>query len=185
MVFAWTWDWPPVEDERVKASPGIIYGRKPWDKRSTTSALPRRLSDVGRLSATFEASVSGTGIYNLAFDLWITGSSRPSPENRTGEVMIWVDAGHWDHAAGVPVVINGEEYDFYKDDGGNGAWSYLAFFKTTPTHSGTIHIHEFLGYLIAQGHVSENEYLASIEFLNEVREGSGRTEVRNYSIIMD
>ena len=184
-IFTWAWDWPSWQDDRVKASPGIVFGWKPWDRKSTTPKLPRKLSEVRHMTASFDASVAASGVYNVALDMWITSSPKPSPGRRTREIMIWLDDSHWDRRIeGDRVVIGGEEYDFHKGTVKNGGWTYIVFFKVSPKYKGTVPIHEFLQYLIKNRHVSRDEYLASIEFMNEIVEGTGKAEVREYEIVV-
>jgi len=186
--FGWNWTWPK-DGGNVKAYPEIIYGWKPWSESSTTSNLPIQIGNINQITVSYDAilsTTSTTGTYNLTFDLWITNLSPPNPNNITREVMIWVETKNMIPSGTLlqRVSISGEDYDFYKGQGSAGStiWTYLAFVKVSPKLKGSINVHEFLNYLKNESHIFANEYLASIEFGNEIIEGAGETRLQNYSV---
>ena len=131
--FEWTWQWPG-NGGQVKSYPEIIYGWKPWNSESTTPAMPVKLADLQQATVTYDASISATGTYNLAFDVWITRDAVSKPENITHEIMIWpVNSGM--HAAGQlvqQVTIGDDTYEFYKGGVGHADWAYIAFVNVSP-----------------------------------------------------
>ena len=50
--FGWNWTWP-VGNWNVKAYPAIVYGWKPWRESSTTSSLPKKISNINNITATY------------------------------------------------------------------------------------------------------------------------------------
>lgn len=190
--YGWTWSWPRGNGN-AKAYPEIMYGWKPWRdgpwaNTSTEPSFPQRISHLKRIVASYSANVSGSGIYNLAFDLWITSASVPYPENITREVMIWVDKQNWTVGNDIFVektVIDGEEYSFYRRDNHGVAgysWTYLLFVKTNMNQGGSLNIDSFVRYLKDKNHISESEYLANVEFGTELVQGQGQATISNYSI---
>jgi len=182
-VFGWEWTWPSGAPD-VVAYPEISFGWKPWNSQSTTPKLPLQVSKVKKALVTYDLSMKSEGIYNLAFDACLTREPKPNEKNITAEIMIWLDHDTLkpDGSSSEAVTIDGETYDFYKGQPPHAEWPYLAFIKKTPRISGKTDFRKFLDYLVRAKHVSPNDYLASIEFGNEVYSGTGKTEVKKYVV---
>ena len=180
--FGWEWNWPDDGSNDVKAYPEIIYGWKPWSLQSTSPELPIRLEAMDSVVVSFRLQRSFIyGVGNLAFDLWITSSGQPNTSNIKHEIMIWLERSSFRPGGSKKgtVTIDGHTYDFYKAD---WDWTYLAFDKTSPEVTERVNVGAFLGYLVAQNHISADEYVASIEFGNEIVSGAGETLIHDYTI---
>ena len=181
LTFKWNWQWPAGQFN-VKAYPEIIYGWKPWMSGSTTSNLPVRMSEGKIITVSFDiskAELSGSG--NLAFDLWVTNSAEVNSGAITREIMIWVSTAQM-QPGGVKldtVTIDGINFDFYK---GDWDWTYLAFQQKSGEPVEIIHLNNFLTYLLDHQYLGADEFLATIEFGNEVISGTGETIIKNYQI---
>ncbi len=127
----------------------------------------RTISSFPRLTSTFAASSPGTGIYNVAYDLWLNGVPND-------EVMIWTDnqkqvpAGSR-VASGVS--LGGHVWDVYATSG-NG---YIAFVPSNGARltSGTIDIKAMLSYLVAQGRVASGATVDQICYGVEIVDTGG------------
>ena len=113
----WSWQWPRGNGE-VKAYPEVVFGHKPWLATSTTNSLPRRISAINAFSVACRVNMRARGRYNLAFDIWVTNSARPTPSAITHEIMIWVGdrARAWEPSPGnrvKGVTIGDAAYDLY------------------------------------------------------------------------
>ncbi|MBX9457218.1 MAG: hypothetical protein KL863_14980 [Rhizobium sp.] len=99
------WDWPDVG--HVVAYPEIIAGYKPWGGEGS-DALVTRLDRLREMEVTFDYAISGDKAdFNVAFDLWLTGSPLSDSSDITTEVMIWTHEGDFQPA--------GEKVGFYRD----------------------------------------------------------------------
>jgi hypothetical protein len=184
--FGWKWEWPFYKGH-VKAYPEVIFGYKPGFPHSTTPLLPIKVKDINEITASYDVEIKATGKCNLSFDLWITKSTPPGYPSR--EIMIWVDNLNWDkmddNADKIKlmgkVTIEGEDYYFYT---ANFGWSYLAFIKIDKKRKNNLKLDKFIQYLVKNGYITEDEYLTSIEFGNEIIEGIGETVVKSYSVNM-
>lgn len=179
----WKWSWPNLQGQ-VKSYPSIVYGWKPWRTTTTDIHLPVQLSKMGSFVADFDTSVSGQEvIYNTSFDLWITSTNPPSPETITHEVMIWVvDKSEYTYGSSYLHLgrfnIDGEEFDIHISQSSG----FIVFHKVNPMTIGQISIDHLLNILVDKGIISGSDYLADIEFGNELYSGSGETTIRTYSI---
>lgn len=183
----WTWDWP-ISGGNVKSYPEIIYGQKPGSKTTTTD-LPRQVSGLSELQILYDVTSTHTGGGNLAFDIWLTDSSDPSTWGAppiTHEIMIWLESfgsmapgGNWKEV----VKIDGAPYSVYTAKGWGDGWDYVAFVLTEPqVGAGSINLVSFLSYMKSKGLITGEEYVASVEFGNEVTGGKGETHLNRLAI---
>ncbi len=190
-LYGWKWQFP--DDARgVNAFPQIIYGWKPWLAQSSTQALPKQISAVNKLKVNYAVEVErNDGDYNLAFDNWINSSASVTPQNIQFEFMIWEDSHQLvpfgDYQRDV-TTTNGT-YQFYMGEpdwepaGSN--WTYLAFKRIGDRTEGTVDVDELLAYLVSEGIVSEDSYLGSIEFGNEVGNSTGQTMMKRFEVELE
>ena len=191
--YGWRWQWPRGSGD-VKAYPEVIYGFKPWFTFSTTANLPRPISAIDELSVAYDIEMQARGRYNLAFDIWVTSSDRPTPSGITHEIMIWVGerTRAWEPYPGKRVkrvTIGGAAYDLYIKphaewlmEHGAPKVAYIAFNARAAQLSGSIDVKEFLDYLTDNGHLPAEGYVASVELGNEVMHGTGEVWLKSYDI---
>ena len=191
--YGWRWQWPRGSGN-VKAYPEVIYGHKPWFTSSTTADLPRRISTLGELSVTYDIEMHARGRYNLAFDIWVTDSERPTPSAITHEIMIWVGerTRAWEPSPGdlaKRVTIGDVTYDLtirphaeWLKEHGAPKVAYIAFNARTAQLSGRIDVKKFLDYLTDHAHLSADGYVASVELGNEIMNGTGELWLKSYEI---
>lgn len=183
----WTWDWLN-SGNNVKAYPEIVFGQKPGSA-TTSASLPEQIKYIETATISFEVTSRYSGSGNLAFDIWLTETSNPSTWGAppiTHEIMIWLDrygsmspGGAWKER----VNIDGTEFSVYVGEGYGDGWRYIAFVRTKPQlEAGILELVDFLRYIHDKGLVTGDEYLASIEFGNEVASGTGETIVSRYTV---
>lgn len=183
----WTWDWP-IAGNNVKAYPEVIFGQKPGGP-STTPDLPKQVDSLSQLLITYDVTSTHTGSGNLAFDFWLTDTADPStwgvPPINT-EIMIWLEAygsmapgGSWQEQTS----IDGTNYSVYTAKNWGDGWNYVAFYRTKPqTGAGSLDLVGFLAYMKDKGLITGQEYVASVEFGNEVAYGTGETNLSQFSV---
>lgn len=186
----WSWHWPK-SDEGVKAYPSILYGRKPWNKYSTTSQLPRVLDQMQQLLVTYKLQSTTSGAVNLLLESWITTTQKATPKDRTGELAIQLYQKHWPGQAGrfiETVVINDIPFDFYLEEkmrvpDDDHSWAYYGFVhEGKPLLQAKLDIMKFANYLIKKGYVNRHHYIATVELGNEVDYGDGETVIEQFSV---
>ena len=190
----WTWHWPG-HDPSVFAYPQIIFGWKPWSGGNPTDPrFPMRVADVQHIVMRYAVETEASGSYNLAPEIWLTESGEwstaPNPKLISAEIMFWMDYQGEARPAGdiVDRPRLGElAYELWKmdeigDKGDGTGWTIYTFKSPRIQRRGSIEIHTLLGYLVEQGHVSADHYVASIEFGNEIMGGSGTTWVEQFEL---
>lgn len=127
----------------------------------------------------------------MVFTLWAVSKLPASKATISHEIMIW-NANSGQTPAGKrrgTLDVMGTTYDAYveenhKDNSGANAnvWTYVAFVSRRPVLNGPLDISAFTDYLLEQGILSRNHYLTSLELGNEVCQGTGIVEIKNFSV---
>jgi hypothetical protein len=189
----WTWNWPGF-DPTVFAYPEVVVGWKPWSGGKTTDdRFPMKVSEVNALSLEYEVETSATGSYNLAPEIWLTesgASSRANPKSITTEVMFWMDYAAGARPAGSVidhVELNGVTYELWREenigaDANGKGWQLLSFKSPERQLKGRIDIAALLRHLVTAKLVSTSDYVASVEFGNEVMGGTGTTWIKHFDV---
>jgi hypothetical protein len=160
-------------DGAVKTYPNVHKDYHDWD-----SGKEPPLSRYPRLTSTFAATTPHTGVYNVAYDIWLNGV----PGNR--EIMIWTE-NHGQSPAGDRVAaglpFSGMTWDVYATDDDE----YLAFVPARPMTRGTLDLRAFLDYLVDNGRVPADSTLGQICFGVEVVSTGGKPatfQVTDFSV---
>jgi cellulose 1,4-beta-cellobiosidase len=183
----WTWDWLN-SGGNVKAYPEISFGQKPGGP-STSPDLPLKVNQVGSAKVTYDVYSANDSGGNLAFDIWLTDTDNPDTFDSppiTHEIMVWLDSfgglgpgGKFKERA----TIGGVEYNVFVAYNWGSGWTYVAFDRVKhQLGSGTLEMADFLEYMMANDLATGEEYMASIEFGNEVTHGTGETILNQYFI---
>jgi hypothetical protein len=194
--YGWTWDWPGF-NASVFAYPEVIYGWKPWSGgRSTDPKLPMKVTDIRTMKMIFDLDLQAAGAYNLAPEIWLTStgeaSARAAPGRITTEVMFWMNHNNTQPAGTFmeKMTVDGFDYQLWKldsmGDTGNGrGWVYYAFVSSRPQNKATLDIRQFIQYLLSKNDIAAENYVASIEFGNEVAGGKGTAWLKEYSLLIE
>lgn len=160
-------------DGAVKTYPNVHKDYHDWD----TGKEPP-LSDYPRITSTFATQSPRTGIYNVAYDIWLNGV----PGDR--EIMIWTD-NYRQSPAGDRVAdglsFSGTTWDLYATDDNE----YLAFVPAKPMTKGSLDLTAFLNYLVKEDRVPANSTLGQICFGVEIVSTDGKPatfQVTDFSI---
>ena len=178
----WNWNWPG--NGNVRAYPEIIFGLKPWSTTSTSTFLPAQINS-NNISLKYSGTASAIGQWNLAYDIWLTNSITPTPENITHEIMIWMHKTDSITPAGTnkgTIPISGNNYDLWVSENHNNSWTYIAFVTETTKLSATLDLNAFMDYLISNNYVSPELFISAIEFGTEIFEGIGNVALTEYDV---
>ncbi len=187
----WGWRWElPDNAKGVIGYPALEVGRSPWgkDKKDVTVAgFPVQVSKVANLTVDYEVEMYVKHRkYNLAFDLWLTDIEFGDGKNIKTEIMIWEDYFDFSSFGKVKEIIDTPfgEYKVHvghlKNEKFAQDWIYVAFVRTSKRDSGAVDIKYLLNYLSANKIISEDNYLTSVEFGNEIGNSSGLTLVKKF-----
>lgn len=184
----WTWDWPEGSGD-VKAYPEVVFGHKPGYAQSTHPALPRRLDALRRVHLSYDVQTTRYGAGNMAVDMWLTRTDKPDSfavPPITHEIMVWLDQFGPMYAGGKQVdqvQLDGVPYRVYLGDKFGLGWRYVAFLPNVPLRpSARMDLGVFFDYLRGKQLIGGSEYLAAINFGNEIISGRGETRLQVLNI---
>lgn len=189
----WSWNWPKSIDG-VKAYPSILYGRKPWNKYSTTPQLPQAIGQIQKLSVSYRVKTQSQGAVNLLLESWITKTNMPVPTDRIGELAIHLYQNSWPGQAGHfvrSIDIDDLPFDFYLEKsirapGDRHTWAYYGFVhKGPPLMQGKLDMMHFVNFLVRHGYINSHDYVATVELGNEIDHGKGRTLIEQFAVQVD
>jgi hypothetical protein len=182
-----TWNWLS-SGGNVKAYPELIFGLKPGSD-STTASLPRQVNTLQALTVQYDVSSTHSGSGNTALDIWLTNTATPtgfSVPPITHEVMVWLESYGGMSPGGTfqeSAAVDGVSYDVYTGDNFGAGWRYIAFKRTAgQLGSATLNIKALLDYAQSKNYLSGTEFVASVEFGNEVIAGTGDTKISQFSV---
>lgn len=187
----WTWDWK-YEGDNVKAYPEVVFGHKPGYPKSTTTLLPRKLSSMQTIAVDYDVHTEREGAGNMAIDMWLTNVVNPTSFAAppiTHEVMIWLEVYGPMYAGGQQVDkvrINGTMYRVFVGEKFGLGWRYVAFAPNSPMQtSGHMDLMPFFMYLKGKGLITTEEFLATVNFGNEIISGSGETKLNRFAVTVN
>ena len=193
--FEWSWDWKSRQGKKfqgnVLAYPSILYGHKPWNKKSTTPNLPIKISHIKKLDVALKVNQVGSGSHNVLLESWVTSSAVPKPSTRTVEIAIHLSQQNWPGMPGRKVDsvdIDGHSFDVYVDPaievpGDDLRWMYLGFvYNGTSGVIESVDMAPFISYLLKKEYVQGEHYLASVELGSELVNGVGKTTVKEFTV---
>lgn len=179
-------------DRGVIGYPEILIGQSPWGGNSTNSEFPIKIKEVKTLESSYDVTMYvQPKMYNLAYDLWFTKTIKPSAKDITHELMIWEDRNISKPGGKYIATVNlsSGTYKLYheymnreSENLGVSGWKYTAFIRQDRRRSGNVDLREFIAEMLTRGFITENEFLTSVEFGNEVCNASGLTIVNQYDL---
>ena len=184
----WTWDWK-YQGDNVKAYPEVVFGHKPGFPKSTTATLPRRLSSLQTIAVDYDVQTEREGAGNMAIDMWLTSVPNPNTFATppiTHEVMIWLEVFGPMYTGGQQVDkvrINGTMYRVFVGEKFGLGWRYVAFAPNSPMKmQDSMDLMPFFVYLRSKGLITTQEFLATVNFGNEIISGSGDTKLNRFAV---
>lgn len=187
----WTWDWK-YEGDNVKAYPEVVFGQKPGYPKSTTTLLPRKLSSMQTIAVDYDVQVEREGAGNMAIDMWLTNIPNPTTFAAppiTHEVMVWLEVYGPMFTGGQQVDkvrINGTLYRVFVGEKFGLGWRYVAFAPNSPMQtSGHMDMMPFFMYLKGKGLITTEEFLATVNFGNEIISGAGETKLNRFAVTVN
>lgn len=189
--FGWSYS-TPKGDRGVIGYPEVLIGQSPWGGDTTSKYFPIKIKDVKTLESCYNVTMYvQPKMYNLTYDLWFTKNSEIAAKNISHELMIWEDR-NVSRPGGkyiTSVKLSSGNYRLYhkymdrrSENLGTDGWNYTAFIRVDRQRSGNIDLKEFIQEMLNRGYITEDEFLTSVEFGNEVCNASGLTIINKYEL---
>jgi hypothetical protein len=191
--FGWLWRWPPSSPSwQVRGYPEVMAGKSPWNgSLDTGHNLPAPISARIGFAFDLDLELGASDGYDFAPEIWLTSEAQPTSSNVTDEIMFWFLHNGMSPAGSVVGTFSsaGIDYDVWinpNHDPGGGTtvtgWQYVAFVARTAVRSGTVQLDPFLQYLVSNGRIAPNRYLAGIEVGTEIINGTGSAIFNSFQV---
>ncbi len=184
----WTWDWKTANPYNVKAYPSIVSGWHWTNGYTTGSGLPARIWDNKNVNTSVNYSISATGTYNAAYDLWFHNTNNALNNSRpTDELMIWLNNTNAGPAGSFieNVTIGGTSWKVYKgfiNDSATTGWNVYSYVRSSNTSSTSLNLRDFINHVVySKSWMSNSKYLSSVQFGSEIFTGTGQMHINSYS----
>jgi len=194
--YGWRWDWPQYKPDESYAAPEVLFGWKAWDGGvSTSSALPRRISDIAELAVDFKVELEADATHNLHTGMWITTSDIPTEAANIAdirnEIMVWfsdpadLGSGTYDGE----LTLGGTEFELWhtvnEPDASSGtthAWTMLTYAAKSDQAQASFDLKLVLDDAVERGFVDANHAVGGVELISEVFGGSGELWIERFDV---
>ena len=173
-----SWSWPDGSNSDIKAYPEILY--RPGGQG--LASIP--FTEVAGLTVNHDVSISATGDYNVAYDIWVDSTATTDHWPHKAEIMIklqqtWSDAPVID-----TITVDGNRYDVFEHSASSefSQWDVLVFASKTPLLKASIPLKPFIDYLVSNNRLLRTDYISTVEFGTELKRGSGTATINSYSV---
>ncbi|MDA7028089.1 glycoside hydrolase [Bacillus sp. CLL-7-23] len=184
----WVWNWPS-KTSSVKAYPSIVSGWHWTEGYTKGSGFPTRLLDGKAIKTNVSYSISASGTYNAAYDIWLHNTDKASWDSTpTDEIMLWLNNTNAGPLGAYveTVSINGHTWNVHKGyiDAGNGkGWNVFSFVRTSNTQKASLDVRNFTNYLAdSKSWIDKTKYVSSVEFGTEIFGGTGQINISKWDV---
>lgn len=174
-----SWNWPTDNSSSdIKAYPEILY--RPGGKGLTS--IP--FTDVAGLTLNHDVSISATGDYNVAYDIWVDSTATTDHWPHKAEIMIKVQQTWNDAPLLDTITVDGNQYDVFEHTARTefSQWDVLVFASKKPLLKASIPLKPFIDYLVSKNYLLQADHISTIEFGTELKRGTGTATTNSYSV---
>ena len=166
--------------------PSIFRGNH-WGTATNNSGTPIRVKDIRNVITSWEVTVTDSGIWNAAYEIWFhkTGDYSGGAPNGA-ELMIWINWQGLIQPSGsridiVSLANNTWEVWFADLED----WDYIAYRRTDKTTSISFDINEFIKDALSRGRIENSWYFISVEAGFELWQGGAGLKSSGFSVTVN
>jgi hypothetical protein len=185
------WAYSVTNGTNVCMYPEVGYGWSPNGNNSWGgNPVIGQVSDNRLITSNvnIKSTHSAGSTWDLAYDIWITPAQHGSTVQGSYELMIWLDhanLGPWANSTPPQSAsIDGVYYSAYTNAGVGSGWTVLSYINQGAGiyQNSRFNISDVVKDAAARFGIPGNFYVSSIEFGNEVVNGSGITEITGWTV---
>lgn len=177
---AMEWAYPDVQGaKQVYGFPEVIWGNK-FGYLGTLSHT-NQIRNIADLSVNYGVEIGGqTDNFSVGIEIWTTDKPWTAPGAALiHEIMVKVHG--WQDGPGILY----SDADLtaiqavHKHPNGH---TFITFNTTADKLSGTLNVSKLLNSLVAQGLISDKEYVSGIELGAEIKQGAGTFRINRFAV---
>ena len=176
----------------TSGSPGAypsIYQGCHWGQCSSggLTSTPIQASNLksGEVTTSWSTTQTGSGAYDVAYDIWYNKTATTSGQPNCTEIMVWLNHNGSVQPFGSTVASNvnvgGTTYNVW--EGGQSSWDTFSYVMTSPTSSvSNLDMAPIAQDAVARGYMSASCYLIDIEAGFELWQGGTGLKTNSFSV---
>ena len=176
--------------------PSIIYGAKTQSEITKYSKLPKKVSELGKVTTHWSNNAGGpSGTYNAAYDVWFNDNEEEWNEvGDQGDLPTAAYLMVWFHSQGgitpIPsdtgqrVTIGGVSWEVWTGSPGPSGAKHIAYVATGKTDL-TFDLKDFIDDAVDRGVVSNSYYLSAIQAGFEIWSGGKGLKTTEFRVDED
>jgi cellulose 1,4-beta-cellobiosidase len=176
----------------TSGSPGSypsIYAGCHWGLCSSggLSSNPIQESSLktGEVTSSWNTTQTGSGAYDVAYDIWFNKTATTSGQPNCTEIMVWLNHNGSVQPFGSTVASNvnvgGTTYNVW--EGGQSSWDTVSYVMTSPATSvSNLDMAPIAQDAVSRGYMSSSCYLIDIEAGFELWQGGAGLATNSFSV---
>jgi hypothetical protein len=164
-----------------------IYKGCHWGLCTTGSNLPIQVSTMsaGKVTTSWSTTQPGSGIYDVAYDIWYNQTPTTSGQPNAEEMMIWLNhTGSVQPSGSVVasnVTIGGHTYNIWL--GRESTWNDVSYVMTSgATSVSNLDVDLLAADSVSRGYMTNSDYLIDLEAGFELWQGGAGLATNSYSV---
>lgn len=163
--------------------PAVYFGCH-YANCSSNSGLPMQASNpaFNNLNTSVNMTLSGSGVWDAAYDIWFDPTPRTDGQNTGAEVMVWLAKLGSIQPVGSQVGtvnLNGATWQVWF---GNIGWNVISYVRTSNTNTLSFNVNSFYSDAVSRGYAQRAWYLTSIQAGFEPWVGQTGLAVNTFSV---
>ncbi|MEU6037174.1 cellulose binding domain-containing protein [Actinomadura sp. NPDC047616] len=165
------------------AYPSLFKGCH-WGQCTSNSGLPVQVGSMPAVTSSWSTTQTGSGAYNVSYDLWYNTTPTTTGAPDGAEVMIWLNHNGGVQPAGSRVAtgvqIAGATWDVWT---AQMDWKYIAYVRTSGTSSvSDLDLRAFTRDAVGRGQIQNSWYLIDVEAGFEIWQGGAGLATNSFSV---
>ena len=167
-----------------------IYDGCHWGSCSTGAGLPLQVSRLttGAVTTSWNTTQTGTGAYDVAYDIWYNQTPTTTGQPNAEEMMIWLNHNGSVQPSGSVVASNvsigGHTYNVWEAQ--DSTWKDVSYVMTSGTTSVTnLDVDLLAADSVSRGYMNDSDYLIDVEAGFELWRGGAGLATKSFSVKLD
>jgi Glycosyl hydrolase family 12/Cellulose binding domain len=164
-----------------------IYKGCHWGLCTQNSSLPIQVANLnpGTVTTSWSTTQPGSGIYDVAYDIWYNQTPTTNGQPNAEEMMIWLNhTGSVQPSGSVVasnVTIGGHTYNIWL--GRESVWNDVSYVMTSPSTSvSNLDVDLLAADSVSRGYMTKSDYLIDLEAGFELWQGGAGLATTSYSV---
>jgi hypothetical protein len=162
-----------------------VYRGCHWGNCTPNSGFPIQVSAMhsGLVTSSWNTTQTGSGAYDVAYDIWFNQASTTAGQPNGAELMVWINHNGPPQPFGSKVAtttVDGVSYDVWF---GNQGWNTISYVRTSGTTSvSNMDIDDLTSDAISRGYIQPAWFLIDVEAGFELWQGGAGLGTNSFSV---